>query len=194
VDQTELNLAPFAQNRYFEAVWALQAGRAIAVVAPDWPTTTRTVRGNPIATGVTTDLVGVWGPDPITSTSPACRARCCVTARSPASRAPIRRSTSRHPARPIHGTPLDLGPISGAGGLVWVGMPPAATCSGTTAPPGRQSIPAVPPAVSSRSTATDVSFVSGQSLLARWDGSAWRNEDIAAGTTMSVLFRRRAAR
>ena len=28
----------------------------------------------------------------------------------------------------------------------------------------------------------------GQSLLARWDGTAWTPEDIASGTTMPVLF------
>lgn len=188
---TDLDVAPFAQNRYFEAIWPLGPGEAIAVGGGGLAYHYTGGAWTPIATGVTANLAGVWGPDAdhvyITGTQGTLlrwdRASPEVATPDPTLDA------SLIPVDAEHGTPLDLGPISGAGGKLWIGMPLAGDLlayDGAAWTKVHSGVPA------GGLLAIDASHVvvssPGQSLLARWDGTAWNVEDIASGTTMPVLF------
>lgn len=188
---TELDVAPFAQNRYFEAIWPLGPGEAIAVGGGGLAYHYTGGAWTPIATGVTANLAGVWGPDPdhvyITGAQGTLlrwdRATPTVATPDPTL------DPSLIPVDAIHGTPLDLGPISGAGGKLWVGMPISSdllTFDGTAWTRVHSGVPA------GGLLALDATHVvvssPGQSLLARWDGTSWTTEDLASGTTMPVLF------
>jgi hypothetical protein len=188
---TELDVAPFAQNRYFEAIWPLGPGEAIAVGGGGLAYHHASGAWSPIATGVTANLAGVWGPDPdhvyITGAQGTLlrwdRAKPTVATPDPTLDA------SLIPVDPIHGTPLDLGPISGAGDRVWVGMPISSdllTYDGTRWTVVHAGVPAG--GLLALDATHAVVSSPGQSLLARWDGTAWTPEDIASGTTMPVLF------
>lgn len=189
--KAELDVAPFADNRYFNAVWALAPGEAIAVGGSGLAYHYAGGAWTSIDTGVTTDLVGIWGRDPdhvrITGT------RGTLLAWDRATPTVARPDRTLDPAKipidPLHGTPIDLGPISGAGDQVWVGMPASPdllSYDGATWSLVHSGVPA------GGLFAIDASNVvvssPAQSLLARWNGTIWAYEDIAAGTTMPVLF------
>lgn len=187
----DLDVAPFAANRYFEAIAPLAPGEAIAVGGGGLAYHYTGGAWTPITTGVTTNLVGVWAPDAdhayLTGTQGTLLRwdRASPAVATPDATLPA----SLIPVDPAHGTPLDLGPISGAGGNLWIGMPNSSDLlryDGATWTLSHSGVPA------GGLLALDASHVvvsaPGQSLLARWDGTAWTTEDIAAGKTMPVLF------
>src|SRR5262249_32576777 len=61
--KTELDQAPLADHRYFSRVWANAPGEAIAVGYGGIAYRYAGGSWQRITTGVTTDLMGVWGPD-----------------------------------------------------------------------------------------------------------------------------------
>lgn len=188
---TELDIAPFGQNRYFEAIWPLGPGEAIAVGGGGLAYHHTAGAWTPIATGVTANLAGVWAPDADHAYLTGAQGTLLRWDRAKPTVATPDSTLDRSliPVDPEHGTPLDLGPISGAGGKLWIGMPlgiDLLTYDGTTWTSARSGVPA------GGLLALDASHVvvssPGQSLLARWDGTAWTTEDIVSGTTMAVLF------
>src|SRR5262249_34902493 len=189
--KVELDVAPFAANRYFEAIWPLGAGEAIAVGGSRLAYHYTGGAWTPITTGVTVNLMGVWGSDAdhayITGAQGTLlrwdRANPLVAIPDPTLDAAM------VPIDPINGTALDFGPISGAGGKLWIGMPLSADLLSYDGMTWTKVHSGVPAGGLLAIDATHVVVSSpGQSLLARWDGAEWTTEDIASGTTLPVLF------
>lgn len=180
--KTQLAAGPLAAHRYFTAVHAMGPGKAMAVGYGGLAYHFAGGAWTPVATGVTTDLMGVWGPDAdrVWMTGPGGRLLAWDSA-SPG-------VATADPSLPP--TTDDLGPIHGADGITWIGL------TNTTAVLRRDvsgSWTRVPSNVAARGlfavSATNVVASSGsQSRLARWNGAQFVAEDTGSGIATPVLF------
>lgn len=180
--KSQLERAPIAEHRYFTKVWAMAPGEAMAVGYGGIAYYFSGGVWNRVATDTTADLMGVWGPSAdqlwITGTGGTLleweRARPGVAAPDPS-----------------WTTTEDLGPIHGAGGLVWIAAGANEILRGnTTGAPGWTQLPAGMQVDSVFAVSDDDVVISSatQSLLKRWNGSAFVQEDNASALPTPVLF------
>jgi len=181
--KTQLEGAPLAERRYFSQVFAMGPGEAMAVgyggIAYHYANGTWTS----VATEVTTDLVGVWGPtaDQVWMTGPA---GTLLTWNSSEPGVATRDTT-------LPFTTDDLGPIHGADGITWIGVTNNLYVYRNAAPGGWTKVMAnvVPNGLFAVSATNVVVSSSAQSRLARWNGAQFVAEDNASGIATPILFR-----
>jgi len=178
--KTPLDHAPVQQHRYFSTVFAIGPGEAMAVGYGGIAYRHAGGTWTPVATGVTEDLRGVWGPDADHLWITGSRGTLLTWSRD--------RPDVATPDPSLPPTADDLGAIHGAGGIVWIAAGAdrvlQRTASGwTTLSTGvaASGIFAV--------SATDVVVASAaQSVVARWNGREFVREDNASGMPTPVLF------
>lgn len=178
--KTELDRAPVEQHRYFTRVWAMAPGEALAVGYGGLAYHYSGGAWRPIATGVTADLFGVWGPDPDHAWITGTRGTLLRWSRAEPSVAT---------PDPTLTTALDLGAIHGAGGTTWIAAGGDAILRSTDG--GWEQLATGISAGGVFAIAPDdvVISSSGSSQLARWDGTTWHREDNAAGMPTPILFK-----
>ena len=176
--KTQLVKSLLAEHRYFTQVRAIAPGEAIAVGYGGLAYRYASGAWSPIATGVTTDLMGVWGPD---------ADHAWITGTAGTLLQWTRSSPDVAVPDPTLSTTDDLGAIHGAGGSVWIaagdhvlhgtaaGWTPVATGVGVGG-------------IFASDATTVVIAASGQSKIARWNGSAFVPEDNGAAMPTPVLF------
>ncbi len=167
-------------HKFITKIWPLGPGEALAVgergvayhyVAGAW---------NPVATGVTVDFVGLWGADAdhVWATGPG---------------GTFLRWDRTNPSvmtpDPSLATKTDLGAISGAGGTLWIAIPPSSVLQRIgdgpwTTIPANVAVGGI--------FAVDADHVvvasSGQDQLARWNGGKFVTEDTGASRPTPVLY------
>ena len=135
-----------------------------------------------MATGVTADLMGVWGPDGDQLWMTGTQGTLLTWSRTDPGVAV--------PDLTLPATPDDLGPIHGAGGITWIGVtnniyvlmkPPGGSWTTVMAN-------VVPSGLFAVSATNVVAASSAQSRLARWNGTQFIAEDTASGIATPVLF------
>lgn len=179
--KSHLEQAPLAKRRTFTKVFAIGPGEAMAVGTQGMAYFYTNGTWNLVNTGVTTDLVGVWGPDAdhlwFTGSHGVLlawdRANPLVAVPDPSFTA----------------TTDDLGPIHGADGITWIGVSNAARAWRST-PAGWT---AVPTGVAASGlfavSATNVVVSSnGQAQVARWNGKQFVPEDTGSGEPTPIVF------
>jgi hypothetical protein len=179
--KTQLEVAPVAQHRYFSQVYAMGPGEAMAVGFGGIAYHYANGSWNPVTTGVTTDLLGVWGPDPDHLWITGAGGTLLAWKRTnPGAAIP-------DPTFPL--TTDDLGPIHGADGITWIGVTSASRVW-MGKPSGWSAVPTgvVPSSVVAVSATNVVVSASGQSMVARWNGTQFTPEDNASGMPTPILF------
>jgi hypothetical protein len=178
--KAQLERAPLEENRYFTKVWAIGPGEALAVGYGGIAYHFGNGEWQRVATGVTEDLMGVWGPDQDHVWVTGTNGTLLQWERS--------RPTVLTPDLTLS-TADDLGAIHGANGLVWIGSGSAVykrSVAGTSwtkivtnlSADGLFAIDDDNVVISSAS----------QSLMARWNGAAFVIEDNASALPTPVLF------
>jgi len=177
---TKLNESTLAEHHYIAQVVALGPGEAMAVGYGGIAFHYSGGEWTPVATGVTTNLTGVWGPDADHLWITGAAGTLLTWSRSTPGVAT--RDTSLPPLT------ADLGAIHGADGIAWITagdqvlMHTAAGWSTQPAGLAAASVFAI--------DATNVVVSSaGQASIARWNGSRFVLEDSASGLPTPVLFR-----
>jgi hypothetical protein len=177
--KTQLDQSLISDHRYFTKVWAMAPGEAMAVGYGGLAYHYANGAWSPVATGVTTDLVGVWGPDPdhVWMTGPHGTLLLWNRA-SPGVAVPD----------PSLTTTDDLGAIHGAGGVTWIADAPSSVLYSTPSGWTQVSAGVAVGGLFAVDATNVVVSSSGQSQLARWNGSKFVLEDNGAGSPTSVLF------
>ncbi|HVK77661.1 MAG TPA: hypothetical protein VM734_30360 [Kofleriaceae bacterium] len=182
--RTAIETAPLFERRLFNSVAALGPGQAIAVgfkgIAYHYSNGT----WSPIATGVTTDLYSVWGPDPD---------HAWIAGRNGVLLRWDRTTPDVAMPEPGLTTTADLGPVHGADGVLWVAEAQTSSVWRNNGA-GWTKIQAV--TVGNGETggmfAVDADNIvmasSGQTSVGRWNGTSFAREDTGSGLATPILF------
>lgn len=178
--KAQLERAPISEHRYFTKVWTIAPGEAMAVgyggIAYYFANNT----WRRVETGTTADLLGVWG------------ANADQVLISGTDGTLLKWERTRPEVAlpdPSLATDDDLGAMHGANGTVWIAAGYDSVLRGDAS--GWTKIP-TNMAVDSLFVISDRDVVissASQSLLARWNGSAFVQEDNASAVPTPVLFK-----
>ncbi len=177
--KAQLVESAIAEHHYFTQVWAIAPGEAMAVgyggiayhyAAGTW---------NQVATGVTTDLMGVWGPDTDHLWISGAQGTLLQWNRS---------SPDVLVPDPTLASTDNLGAIAGVDGVMWIAAGDAAVVTGSDAGWTKVATPVSADGIFAIDATNVVISSAGQSQLARWNGTAFVPEDNSAGAPTPVLF------
>jgi len=184
--KSELVTSTFQDFRYFARVFAMGPGEAMAVGYKGIAFHFTGGQWTPVASGVTSDLLGVWGPDPdhlwITGAHGTLlqwdRAKPDILTPDPAAPA----------------TTDDLVAVHGAGGVTWIATSNINVLRNTGTGWTQLETSCGPGCFIAASTlfAIDANNVvlsaSGQSRMARWNGKEFVLEDSGNALSSTVIF------
>lgn len=176
--RAQLATAPIAEHRYFTKVRALGPGEAIAVGYGGLAFRYADGAWTPIATNTTADLMGIWGPDADHLWIAGTNGTLLQWTRDQPDIAVAQLSL---------GTTEHLGAVHGTGRTVWVAAEGAVL---RNTGDGWERIP-TGMAVDGLFAIDDDNVVissASQSLLARWNGSAFALEDNGSAMPTPVVF------
>jgi hypothetical protein len=178
----QLERAPIEAHRYFAQTVALASGEALSVGYGGLAYRYASGQWTPIATGITTDLVGVWGPDADSAWMTGPRGVLLRWSRVDPGIAT--------PDLTLPPTSDDLGPIHGAAGITWIGVTNNTYVFSRSAAGAWTTVPAsvVASGIFAVSATNVVASSAAQSRLARWNGTQFVAEDTASGIATPVLF------
>ena len=184
--KAELVTSTFQDFRYFTRVFAMGPGEAMAVGYKGLAFHFTGGRWTPLATGVTTDLLGVWGPDPDHLWITGAAGTLLTWDRA--------KPDLLTPDPTLPATTDDLVAVHGAGGVTWIatsnievlrntgtGWTPLETACG----PGCWVVARGLFAVDANNV---VLSAAGQSRMARWNGTSFVLEDTGNALPSPVLF------
>jgi hypothetical protein len=177
--KAQLDRSTISEHRYFTQVWAIAPGEAMAVGYGGIAYHYANGVWHPVATGVATDLMGIWGPDPDHLWLSGAHGTLLQWNRA---------SPDIATPDPTLSTTDDLGAIHGAGGLVWIAAGSAAVLKGTASGWTKITTNISVDAIFAVDDKNVVIASRTQSQIARWNGSAFVLEDNAAAAPTPVLF------
>jgi hypothetical protein len=177
--KTPLVTSSVTDHHYFTQVWAIAPGEAMAVGYGGIAYRYGAGAWKPVATGVTSDLMGVWGPDADHLWIAGAGGTLLQWNRS---------SPDVMSPDPTLSTTDDLGAIHGADGVMWIAAGDAAVMRQSAAGWTRIATPVSPDSIFAIGDTNVVVSSRGQSQMARWNGTAFVPEDNGAGAPTSVLF------
>lgn len=176
--KAQLERAPVAEHRYFTKVWAIAPGEALAVGYGGIAYYYKDSAWTRVATGVTEDLMSVWGAD---------RDRLWITGtKGTLLQWERSRPDVLTPDLTLDATE-DLGAIHGANGLIWIAAG-AAVYRGNGTSWTRITTNISADGLFAVDDDDVVISSAGQSLLARWNGTSFVVEDNGAALPTPVLY------
>jgi hypothetical protein len=176
---TQLGSSPIADHRYFTHVWAIAPGEAMAVGYGGTASHYANGAWEPIATGVTTDLMDVWGPDPDHVWIVGSHGTLLQWQRS---------NPGVVTPDPSLSVTDDLVTIHGSDGLMWIGAGDAAVLRRSDTGWTRLATNVPADSLFAVDAANVVISSRGRSQIARWNGSTFVPEDNSSGAPTPVLF------